>query len=233
VLGHERFYAIAYNREKRLSGWANDMIGKAAPELLHPMPGDMLSEISDREEPCELVCILKKHEDDEERVRRAILGRENPLVVLCDRPNAPGNLGTVVRSADAFGAAAVLTCGHSADFYDPACIRSSIGTVFHVPFLSFGSTQEVLAFVDSLPVRLTRIGTSAKGVRHMHEADLTGPILLALGNETFGLSKAWKDSCDELFRIPIYGGASSLNLGSAASICLYEIARQRNFDGHI
>ena len=65
-----------------------------------------------------------------------------------------------------------------------------------------------------------------------HEADFTRPTVLIVGNETFGMSKAWKEACDLLLRIPIYGAASSLNVGCAASICVYEIARQRDFDGH-
>ena len=76
------------------------------------------------------------------------------------------------------------------------------------------------------------VGTSAHGTAGLHEADLSGPVVLIVGNETFGMSRAWKESCDELLRIPIYGAASSLNVGCAASICLYEIARQRHFDGH-
>ena len=72
----------------------------------------------------------------------------------------------------------------------------------------------------------------SNGTAALHEADLSKPTVLIVGNETFGMSKAWKEACDLLLRIPIYGAASSLNVGSAASICLYEIARQRDFDGH-
>ena len=71
------------------------------------------------------------------------------------------------------------------------------------------------------------LGTSAHGTVNIDEVDLTGPVALIIGNETFGLSKAWKERCDVLARIPIFGAASSLNVGCAASICLYEIARQR------
>ena len=74
------------------------------------------------------------------------------------------------------------------------------------------------------------VGTSAKGDGLISEIDLTGPTLLVIGNETFGMSKAWKAGCDKLAKIPIYGAASSLNVGCAASICLYEIARQRGFE---
>ena len=169
--------------------------------------------------------------DGERRIREAFARAEAPLLVVCDRPSSPGNLGTIIRSADAFGACGVLTTGHSADFYDTQCIRASIGTVFHVPFHQLGSPADAVPFLRSLgDVQL--IGTSAKGTAAFHEHDLTRPTVLLVGNETFGLSKAWKEACDALLRIPIYGAASSLNVGCAATICLYEIARQRDFDGH-
>lgn len=232
IAAGEAFHAMGYNADKRLSGWAQDMISKADPEFLYPMPGDMMAELSDRENPCELVCLVHQRMDAPSRVRKAIEATPNPLIILCDRPNAPGNLGTIIRSADAFGACAVLTTGHAADFYDPQCIRASIGTLFHVPFCGFGSCEEAVTFLRGLPHPPQIVGTSAKGTASLHEADFTGPTVLIVGNETFGMSKAWKEACDLLLRIPIYGAASSLNVGCAASICLYEIARQRDFDGH-
>ena len=121
----------------------------------------------------------------------------------------------------------MLTTGHGADLYDPQCIRASIGTLFHVSHAALGSCDEALKFLDALPERPLVLGTSAYGTVNIDEVDLTGPVALIIGNETFGLSKAWKERCDVLARIPIFGAASSLNVGCATSICLYEIARQR------
>ena len=89
------------------------------------------------------------------------------------------------------------------------------------------SCDAAMAFFDSLPVRPKIVGTSAHGTALIDEVDMTGPVALVVGNETFGLSKAWKERCDVLAKIPIYGAASSLNVGCAATACLYEIARQR------
>ncbi len=231
IAGGERFASIAYAEGKRLSGWAEDMISKANPEVLHPMPAALLAELSDRENPCELVCILHQRSDAEARLREAVGKHANPLLVLCDRPTSPGNLGTIIRSADAFGACGVLMTGHAADPYDTQCIRASIGTVFHLPVMALESCEKAVAFIHSLG-DYQIAGTSAKGTMCFHQADFTKPTVLIVGNETFGMSRAWKENCDLLLRIPIYGAASSLNLGCAASICLYEIARQRDFDGH-
>lgn len=232
IAGGEKFASIAYAEDKRLSGWAEDMIHRAAPEVLHPMPAALLAELSDRENPCELVCILHQRQDAEQRLRHAVkTAKTTPLLVLCDRPTSPGNLGTIIRSADAFGARGVLMTGHAADPYDTQCIRASIGTVFRLPVLALDGCNAAVDFIRSLGDFLIA-GTSAKGTMCFHEADFTRPTVLVVGNETFGMSKAWKESCDLLLRIPIYGAASSLNVGCAASICLYEIARQRDFDGH-
>ena len=232
VAAGERFQSIAYASDRRLSGWAQDMLRRSQPEVLHPMPAALLAELSDRDNPCELVCILHQRTDGEKRLRAAADSTPNPLLILCDRPSSPGNLGTIIRSADAFGACGVLVCGHSADFYDPQCIRASIGTLFHVPFLALGSAEEAVRFLRGLPCAPQLVGTSAHGTMALHEAQLNRPTALLVGNETFGLSRAWKEACDLLLRIPIYGAASSLNVGCATSICLYEIARQRDFDGH-
>ncbi len=231
ITGGEHFVSIAYADDKRLSGWAEDMLRKAAPETLHPMPAAIIAELSDRENPCELVCILRQRQDAESRLRQAIAVAPMPRIVLCDRPTSPGNLGTIIRSADAFGACGVLMTGHGADPYDTQCIRSSIGTLFHLPVMALPSCEAAVQFIRSLG-DFQIAGTSAKGTMSFHEADFRKPTVLIVGNETFGMSKAWKEACDLLLRIPIYGAASSLNVGCAASICLYEMARQSDFDGH-
>jgi TrmH family RNA methyltransferase len=141
---------------------------------------------------------------------------------------SPGNLGSVIRSADAFGCAGLLLTGHCADPYDTLCIRASVGTVFALPVARMESAGQALQWAQSLDPRPLIVGTSAHGEAPLHELTLTGPAVLAVGNETFGLSKAWKEGCDVLARIPIHGAASSLNVASAASICLYEAARQRS-----
>jgi TrmH family RNA methyltransferase len=150
--------------------------------------------------------------------------------VAFDRPAAPGNIGTLVRSADAFGAAGVVVTGHAADPYDPRAVRASTGSLFAVPVVRVPSHADVLAWVAGLrdrgvPMRV--VGTDETGRVEIAEHDLTGPTILAVGNETHGLSAAWRAACDEMVRIPITGAASSLNAAAAATVALYEAARQR------
>ena len=221
--GYE-FYCIGIAADTRLSGWANDMIGRAAPEIVYRMAPQLHAELSDREEPCELICLARQKPGLPE-----FDADKSSLYVVFDRPASPGNLGTVFRSADAFGARCVITTGHAADFYDPQCVRASIGTVFRRPHVNMGGCDEAVEYLRSLPDRPLIVGTSARGDRLLTEVDLTGPVAMIIGNETFGLSKGWKEKCDVLAKIPICGGASSLNVGSAATVCFYETARQRGF----
>lgn len=223
-----QFYAMAVADGKRLSGWAEDMIGKARPEILYRMAPDLHAELSDRENPCEILGLFRVRTDGLARMSaRAEASAAPPLFALFDRPASPGNLGTFLRSADAFGAAGAVVTGHAADFYDPQCIRASVGTVFALPFGELSGADEAVSWLRALPCRPLIVGTSAKGTRHLNEIDLTGPVALVVGNETFGLSHAWKEQCDVLARIPIFGAASSLNAGSAATVCFYETSRQR------
>jgi len=222
--GYE-FECAAYDADKRLSGWGEDMLGKAAPETVYRVRGGLMAELSDREEPCEIIALVK--------MRTGLIDfapERHSLYAIFDRPAAPGNLGTVFRSADAFGARCVITTGHAADFYDPQCVRASIGTVFAKPHVNMGGCSDCIDYLRSLPDKPLIVGTSARGDKWLNEVDLTGPVAMVIGNETFGMSKAWREACDVVAKIPICGAASSLNAGSAATVCFYEVARQRNFE---
>ncbi|MBE5791208.1 MAG: rRNA methyltransferase [Clostridiales bacterium] len=224
--GYE-FYSMCVADGKRLSGWAEDMIHKAQPDVLHRMDESLLKELSDRENPCEIIALVKMRFDGLEKMAEKAEKEAAPFFAVFDRPASPGNLGTFLRSADAFKATGAIVTGHAADFYDTQTIRGSVGACFALPFANLESAETATKWLKSLPSRPLIVGTSAKGEKDISEIDLTGPVALVIGNETFGLSKAWKEKCDELVKIPIFGAASSLNAGCAATVCFYEINRQR------
>jgi tRNA G18 (ribose-2'-O)-methylase SpoU len=156
------------------------------------------------------------------------------LAVVFDRPTSPGNLGTLIRSADALGAHGVIVTGHAVDPYDPRTVRASTGSLFAVPTIRVPAPPPVLAWLAAIRARgidVRVVGTDEHGEVELAECDLTGPTVLLVGNETAGLSAAWRDACDRLARIPITGSASSLNAATAGSIALYEAARQRRRRG--
>ena len=227
-----QFSAMAVAEGKRLSGWAEDMIGKARPDVLYRMAPALHAELSDRENPCEIIALVRTRTDGLARIaEKAASSAVPPFFALFDRPASPGNLGTFIRSADAFGAVGALFTGHAADAYDPQCLRASVGTLFALPFGGLAGADEAADWLRAQPCRPLIVGTSAHGTANISEIDLTGPVALVIGNETFGLSQAWKEKCDVLARIPIFGAASSLNAGCAATVCFYEISRQRLLKG--
>ena len=218
--------ALIHDGQRPLSRGAADVRRDSAAEQV-AMTTELLRELGEKpDDPPELLAVAEIPPDDYGRiaVRAGFLG------LVFDRPSSPGNIGTLVRSADAFGAAAVIVSGHAADPYDPKSVRASTGSVFSVPVIREGSPQGVLTWVKSLredgvPVRI--VGTDENGAVDVAGYDLTQPALIVVGNETTGLSAAWREACDVMVRIPITGSASSLNAANAGTVALYEAARQR------
>jgi TrmH family RNA methyltransferase len=149
---------------------------------------------------------------------------------VLDRPTSPGNVGSIARSVDAFGGSGLVVCGHACDPYEPRAVRASTGSALTVPTVRLGSPYEVLAWVEDLRSRLgwvQVVGTDEDGPVELADADLTAPTVVVTGNETRGLSAAWREICDVMVHIPITGTASSLNAANATSVVLYEASRQR------
>ena len=152
------------------------------------------------------------------------LGRDG-LIVVCADVRDPGNLGTVLRSAEAAGARGVVCAEGTVDPYNPKCVRASAGALFHVPLVVGGTTLQVLAQLAGWGLR--RLGTSARAGDSLWATDLTGPLAIVLGNEASGLPAAIDAGLDGHVTIPIEGRSESLNVGMAATVLVYEAARQR------
>lgn len=152
------------------------------------------------------------------------LPRDGTLVV-CAEVRDPGNLGTLLRSVEAAGMHGVVCSEGTVDPYNPKCVRASAGALFHVPLVVGGNTVQVLGQLGTWG--LQRLGTSARGGGSLWATDLTGPIALVLGNEAAGLPPEVEACLDGHVTIPIEGRAESLNVGMAATVLVYEVARQR------
>jgi TrmH family RNA methyltransferase len=148
----------------------------------------------------------------------------NPLVVIVERVEKPGNVGAVLRSADGAGADAVIAADARTDPFNPNAIRASVGTVFSVP-IAVASTPDTLDWLRGHGLRIVAARVDAD--RLYTETDLTGPLAIALGAETDGLSAAWSAPGIAPVRLPMLGVADSLNVSVSAAIVLYEARRQR------
>ncbi len=147
------------------------------------------------------------------------------LAVVCVDLGDPGNAGTVLRSAEAAGADAVVFCGRSVDVYSPKTVRASAGSLFHVPVVVEEDATAVLEHLGGLGLR--RLGTTAHGGTDHAAVDLTTPSAVVLGNEAVGLPAELSAVIDEWVTIPMVGRAESLNVGMAAAVLCFEAARQR------
>lgn len=213
--------ALIHDADRDLSDWATGIVRSVATDHV-AMSSDLLAELSGKEDGvAELVAVVEMPPDDLSR----IVVEPNFLGLVFDRPSSPGNIGTVIRAADAFGAGAVIVTGHAADPYDPRAVRASTGSLFALPVVRERSHVEVLTWARSAGLNV--VGTDESGEVDIAAHDLTGPTLLVIGNETSGMSAGWRESCDATARIPISGSASSLNAATAATVFLYESARQR------
>lgn len=219
-------HAVIHDLDRSLSSWAKGMLDRADGRVVG-MSSDLIRELGGKDATApELLLIAEMPADDLGRLRVG----PSFLGAVFDRPTAPGNIGTILRSIDAFDGSGLIVTGHAADLYDPKSVRASTGSLFSVPAVRVPSHREVLAWVDrerhaGTPVAI--IGTDETGEIDLRNCDLTGPRLILIGNETAGLSVGWRESCDQLVRIPIAGTASSLNAANAAAIVLYEASRQR------
>ncbi|MDE3045414.1 MAG: RNA methyltransferase [Verrucomicrobiota bacterium] len=148
-----------------------------------------------------------------------------PFLVIAESIEKPGNLGTILRSADAAGVDAVIVCDPTTDIHNPNVVRSSVGTLFTVPVIE-ATSEETLRFLKEKGIAIAAATPHAK--LEFTKADLTVPVALAVGTEQYGLSDAWMKQADIQVRIPMFGAADSLNVASATTLVLYEVVRQRN-----
>lgn len=147
-----------------------------------------------------------------------------PLVLICEGVEKPGNLGAILRTADAAGVAAVIAADPGTDWGNPNVVRASKGTVFSVPVASAPSA-EVLAWIAARS--LTLVAAAPDGDVLLTDADLSGPAAIVVGSEARGLPATWLERSDMRVRIPMFGRADSLNVATSAAILLYEAVRQR------
>jgi TrmH family RNA methyltransferase len=148
----------------------------------------------------------------------------NPLVLVLEHVEKPGNLGGVLRTADAVGAAGVVLADSAADLYNPNAIRASLGTVFTVPVAAAAGTA-VLPWLHQQGLQI--FAARVDGSVNYSDADYTGPSAFVLGSEAAGLSPMWNDRDVTAVCLPMLGAADSLNVSVTAAVMMYEALRQR------
>ncbi len=186
-----------------------------------------LDSLSDAVSPAGVVAVCRHFHHDLSvlAARPAGSGAANPqLWAICADIRDPGNAGTVIRCADAAGAAGVILAGDAVDLYNPKTIRASVGSVFHVPV---AVERDAAAAVRAAQAAGLVVLAADMDGRDVFAADdlLAQPTAWLFGNEAWGIPDALREAADEIVSIPIYGKAESLNLATAAAVCLYASAR--------
>lgn len=152
--------------------------------------------------------------------------RSNPLVIILETVEKPGNLGAILRTADSASVDAVILCDASTDIYNPNVIRASIGCVFSTPVISC-TGEEAMSWLREKHFK--SFATHIQTKKWYHEYDYRSATAIIMGTESTGLSEAWIRFADEGIKIPMLGVNDSLNVSIATAVVVYEAMRQRNF----
>jgi TrmH family RNA methyltransferase len=193
---------------------AADAAGLSTREVSH----EVLAVMCDALVPQGIVAVCRPVDVDLD----AVLEVRPRLLVILTNVRDPGNAGTVIRGADAAGADAVLVSDSSVDIYNPKVVRSTVGSLFHLPIVTGVPIPVLLERVRGAGLAL--LAADGSGQSLLGEVDLCRPHAWVMGNEAWGLEPGVRAACDRMVRVPIYGRAESLNLAMAATLCLYASA---------
>lgn len=150
---------------------------------------------------------------------------DNPLVTVLESVEKPGNLGAVLRSADASGVDAVIVCDPLTDMYNPNLIRSSIGAIFTVP-VATASSEDTIKWLKDNGIKIYT--AQLQDSEWYYDTDMKGATAIVMGTEATGLTDAWRKAADAHIKIPMLGKLDSLNVSVSAAILMFEAVRQRN-----
>jgi TrmH family RNA methyltransferase len=206
-------------------GAPRDLLDRAvaAGTIVHLVQDGVLARATDTVTPQPVVAVARFADLD---LDQALAGLAPPaLVLVLVGINDPGNAGTLLRSAEAAGAEAVVFCDDAVDPYNPKCVRGSAGALFRLRVVRSTSSAAALAALHDHGLR--SLGTVAGDGTAYDTVDLTGPTALVLGSEAHGLAPKLQADLDALVTIPMRGGAESLNVGMAGTIICFEALRQR------
>lgn len=202
-----------------------DLVGHATGQgaAVHEVSGEIMTDLAQTVTPQGLLAVCRFID-----VPLADLIAASPaLVVVLANVRDPGNAGTVLRTADAAGAQGVIFANASVDPYNSKCVRSSAGSLFHLPVVAGAALSEVAAALGSAGLRVVAADGSAS--RRLDELESSGQLALPtawlFGNEAWGLPADLLALADDAVAVPIYGRAESLNLAAAAAVCMYASAR--------
>lgn len=181
--------------------------------------------IAYRDRPDGLIAIGQAMHMTLKELEKKLPKNKPPLLIVAEAIEKPGNLGTILRSADAAGAHGVIIADRCTDIYNPNVVRASVGTLFTLPVIETTS-KEALDWLQERDIRI--VAGSPSATKNYTEVDLQLPTAIIVGAEQIGLSDYWAKNCTDFVKIPMQGVADSLNVAMATTILLFEVLRQRS-----
>jgi TrmH family RNA methyltransferase len=221
---------LVYAPDLLVSERARALVERVDASQRLALSGDLFRGFSEREDPQGVAAVVHF----EELPLASIPLGEDLLVIVAQEIRDPGNLGSLIRTADAVGASGLVVVGPSADMYDPQSVRATMGSLYAVPVARVAGEAALLPWYEQIRasgLALLIAGTSARAERVHFEVDYRRPVILLLGSERQGLPQSMRATADVLVRLPMRGTATSLNVSAAAAALLYEIIRQRRAGG--
>ncbi|MDQ4133292.1 MAG: RNA methyltransferase [Actinomycetota bacterium] len=202
-------------------GAPGDLVGRATADSVpvYQLDPDVLRRVADSVTPQPVLAVVRRID-----VPLDAVADGDPLVACVDLRD-PGNLGAILRTAEATGIGAVICCAGTVDVYNPKCVRASAGALFRLPLVAGGEPEPVLEMLGRWGHR--RLAAQAAGGLPPERCDLRRPTAIVLGNEGHGLPPALGSLVDERVTIPMAGAVESLNVSIAAAVLCFEVARQR------
>jgi TrmH family RNA methyltransferase len=182
---------------------------------------EQFADVSEVETPQGILAVVREQKFE----LRDVLKGANPLAVFCVEVQDPGNLGTIIRTADAVGATGVILSRGTVDLYNGKVIRSTMGSLFHLPIVQADDVRETIEYLKGRKIRIVATDASAK--KEYYSAKYKGAAAILVGNEGAGLFEDVIKLADEVVKIPMPGKAESLNVGISTAVVLYEALRQR------
>lgn len=210
--------------------YSKDLLSKDGEDFLsdiknkdydfYEVPEKIFKSISDTDNPQGILAVIKFNEyllND--------IFKENNFLIILDKVQDPGNLGTIIRTADAFGANGVIVTSGCVDVYNPKTIRSTMGSIFQIPIVYIDDIIEAIDILKGKNINI--ISSSLDTDKYSYDIDFKSDCALVIGNEARGISGEVIDVSDKLVKIPMNGRAESLNAAIASGVLMYEVLRQR------
>ncbi|NGX36095.1 MAG: hypothetical protein K1000chlam1_00932, partial [Candidatus Anoxychlamydiales bacterium] len=199
---------------------------QAKGSIIYDVDEEIFQKISYRDRPDGLIAVATSFNNDFNKLEKIIDSKKNPLLVVLEGIEKPGNLGTILRTCDAVGVDAIIVADPKTDIFNPNVVRASIGTLFTVPIF-VEKSEIIISFLKKKNIEI--ISTSPSSNINYLDENFKKAVAITFGTEQTGLSDIWMKKSTKLVKIPMFGDIDSLNVATSTTVLLYEAIRQRKF----